>query len=874
MSERLSEYTTRRNRLETLKASWVIPYANRYDKSHSCKELIDIWATQVSDADYLMEHWASQQYSTAWRMMSFRTMWKLSFATLRDSTWDIQICFVKGKCSLHTWNEVVDELDLLDSDPINSYKFAEKFLDIWDFVWVKGELFITKHGELTIFIDEYQLLSKALRPLWDKWHGIKDEEKIYRQRYLDMTMNEESYQRFRFKSKFYAALRNFYVAQWFEEIETSVLWNAASGAAARPFETYHHDYDLDVYLRIAFEPALKMATVWRYEKVFEIGKDFRNEGSDPSHVQEFTQVEHYAARRNYEDNMKFAENMFDYLFKTLDLPKILQVKDKQWDLKDVNWNTPWERIDYIQWVKKASWWLDITQYVNSDEDQRRLVADIKELWHSWDWMEQQWVTTLIDYLYKKVLRPNIVGPAFVYNYPKTMQPLARQSDDNPNIVEQFQVVVNWWEIIKAYSELVDPTIQQDNFDEQSEALAKWDDEATSGDQEFVLAMEHGMPCQSWFGMWLERILALLTQQDNLRDVIMFPLMKPHDWEWVSTGKDTKTKLAVVILNSSVDMQPWQEMNTVAHLNAAFWARNGKWLLYQDEILTYDSHAIKLNIQHAIMIKQDSDDWVRKLLDQAEEEWLHIACFTKEMLETTDDAKIIEITWLKRSEEIEYLWILIYGNKKVVERLTVDSALYKWNNKDTEDSPVAPQEGSDSKQPTKDKVLQLVDTYLTDTKRHCEQVAWVMKYFASKLWEDQDYWWTVWYLHDIDRDHISKDADKHLKDEFEMIMSQIWASDTLKDDIKSHGEWLTWVPVDSLVRKYLASVDELSWFIYAYSLLRPTWFEGMEYKWVKKRIKDKAFAKGVDREHLLNCEKYLEIPLQEFVGEVVQAMESL
>lgn len=189
-------------------------------------------------------------------------------------------------------------------------------------------MFKTHKGELTIFVSEFKFLSKAIRPLPEKFHGLSDQEELYRKRYLDMTMNPETYQRFLFKSKFYQVLRDFYREEGFVEIQTPILDNAASGAAARPFITHHNDFDTDVYLRIAFETSLKKATVGRFEKVFEIGQDFRNEGSDPSHIQEFTQVEHYAVYRNYEDNMRFTEKMFDYLFEKLNLSKQLKVKDK------------------------------------------------------------------------------------------------------------------------------------------------------------------------------------------------------------------------------------------------------------------------------------------------------------------------------------------------------------------------------------------------------------------------------------------------------------------------------------------------------------------------------------------------------------------
>jgi len=307
------------------------------------------------------------------------------------------------------------------------------------------------------------------------------------------------------------------------EITTGILWNAASGAAAKPFITHHNDYDTDVYLRIAFETGLKKATVGRFEKVFEIGQDFRNEGSDPSHLQEFVQVEHYATYWNYEDNMQFTEKMFDYFFKELDLPKKINVKDKNWTTKEVDFTTPRERIDYTKWIEDACG-IDITKYGMDDDEKLR--KDIKAKKIEFERMDKMGTTTLIDYLYKKVLRPKIIWPAFIFNYPVIMQPLARTSDKDPSIVEQFQLLVNGWEICKAYSELVNPLEQEANFKKQSEAAAKWDQEATAGDDDFVTAMEYGMPPQSGFGMGIERIFAILTWQDNLRDVVLFPLMKP------------------------------------------------------------------------------------------------------------------------------------------------------------------------------------------------------------------------------------------------------------------------------------------------------------------------------------------------------------
>lgn len=399
---------------------------------------------------------------------------------------------MKDNVSFFTGREEVQGL-VVGGEEKSAYKIAEKFCQVGDYIGVEGELFMTKHGELTIFVSSFQILSKAVRPLPEKFHGVQDQETIYRQRYLDLVMNEESYERFLFRSKYIQYTREFYLQQGFVEIETPILGNAASGAAAKPFITHHNDFNEDFYLRIAPETSLKKATVGRFERVFEIGKDFRNEGSDPSHMQEFSVVEHYAAWWNFEDNIRFTEGLFDYLFDKLGLERKRQIKDKEGNMKTVDFTTPWQRIDYIAGVKEKSG-IDISKY--GPGDARALRADIQQAGYTWDGIEHQATATMIDYLYKKVLRPSIVGPAFVYNYPKTMQPLARESDQDENIVEQFQVVLNGWEILKAYSELVDPKKQQENFDAQSGALAAGDEEATSGDNDFVLAMEYGMPPQS------------------------------------------------------------------------------------------------------------------------------------------------------------------------------------------------------------------------------------------------------------------------------------------------------------------------------------------------------------------------------------------
>ncbi len=667
------ESQDRMKKIQDLKDTGVIVYANNY---RGKIDITDIRSRSennnkgesLKDIENLQAGWAMAEFQTAGRIISHKSHGKLTFAKLRDHSGDIQICFMRDLVKFHTGREIVESIKVA-GETKTAYKIAEKFCQVGDYIGVKGDLFKTKHGELTIFVSEFQILSKAVRPLPEKWHGIQDQEMIYRQRYLDLIMNGESFERFQFRSKFVKAVREFYWKNGFIEIETPILGNSASGAAAQPFITHHNDFDEDYFLRIAPETALKKATVGRFERVFEMGKNFRNEGSDPSHMQEFSVFEHYAAWWNFEDNMKFTEDMFDYIFDTLNLDRKREIIDKDGNSRQVDFTTPWKRIDYILGVKEKSG-INIDDY--SAEDEERLRKDIQAAGYSWEGIEKQATATMIDYLYKKVLRPSIVWPAFLYNFPKTMQPLARQSDENKNIVEQYQLLLNGWEVLKAYSELVDPKIQIQNFNEQSGAIEMWDEEATSGDDDFVLAMEYGMPCQSGWGMGIDRIVSLLTGQENLRDVVLFPLMKSKEQEeWKQ-----KTKLAVSILNKESNLEKWQELNTIAHLSASFAARWWKKLFEMENATTSDGEKIPMNIQHAIIIKQaESNENLQKLYTIAKNRGLEVTPFTREMLETSDDKLVQKNMATKKLEEVEYLGVLIFGDKKQVEKLTRELELY-------------------------------------------------------------------------------------------------------------------------------------------------------------------------------------------------------
>jgi len=631
----------RMDKLKRLTEAGHHPYPEKYDRTHMLREA----KTQKE----------GEKVKVCGRIMLQRVMGKLTFSHLQDFTGRMQVVFQQDK---------IEKED---------YKEATKLLDIGDFIGVEGEIFVTKHGEVSVLVSKWTFLGKALRPLPEKWHGIQNTEDCYRRRYLDLIMNEDTKKRFTFRSDLIKETRKFYWDHAFEEVETSTLMHKATGANAKPYATHNNALDIDVYLRISHELPHKILITGGYDRVFEIGKAFRNEGADPSHLPEHTHFEHYAAYWNYEDNMKFTENLFDHWFDNLFyLPenRKVEILDKDGKSQNVNFSTPFKRVSFIEIIKKDSG-IDIMKM----NDKKDLVSILKEKNIVIDGTKDMGLTTLIDYLYKKVSRPKLIQPTFVYDYPKFMQPLARVSDKDENIVDQFQLVVNGWEVVKAYSELTDPIDQAERFAEQAGAKALGDDEAMEGDDEYIECMEYGMPPISGWGMGLDRIVTLLTRQTNLRDCVLFPLMKPEGASNESK-KAKETKIAVALINKGAKLESWQEMNTVAHLNAAFGARSGKSLFMQDSIGTKDNKSIKLNIQHAIMIKQvESTKEIVDLVELAKENELEISEFTREMIETTDDRKVIEQTKNKSIDEVEYLGLLVFGNKKMVEKLTKKFGLY-------------------------------------------------------------------------------------------------------------------------------------------------------------------------------------------------------
>ena len=464
-------------------------YPDRYEVTHSLKE-----ASVLEDG--------TTGVKVAGRIVFVRNMGKLSFLKLRDIDSDFQISFKK---------------DLLGEE---EYNFFNKFIDIGDFIGVEGEIFTTHTGEKTLRANSFKFLGKALKPLPEKFLGLSDQELKYRQRYLDLITNEETRDRFKTRFLFIREVRNYLDSHGYYEIETPILTTANSGAAARPFLSHHNALDIDVYLRIAPEMYLKRAVVAGINKVYEIARCFRNEGMDATHLQDFTMMEVYQAYFNYKDNMKFIRELLQHI-----IQKIFGTLTLTIDGKEIDFSGEWPTYSFRDLVMKYSN-IDINIY----DTKEKLLAKIKEDNIELDSdtpIENLGYGNLIDYLYKKVARPHIVGPIYLTEHPISLSPLARANDDNKQIADRFQLVINGAEVVNAYSELVDPIEQEEKLLNQLKLKNEGDEEAMDMDYDYISAMEYGMPPISGWGLGIDRMVQLLTNADNIKDVVMFPLMRPE-----------------------------------------------------------------------------------------------------------------------------------------------------------------------------------------------------------------------------------------------------------------------------------------------------------------------------------------------------------
>lgn len=483
--ELLKEDAVRLEHLNTFKEMGLNPFPAQSTRTHTLAA-----ARETTEGTAL---------TVVGRLVSRRDMGRLTFAHLADASGKMQIVF--------------SEKDLGKE----AYTFFNKNFDLGDFVEIEGERFTTHKGEASVLTKKYTLLSKALLPLPEKWHGLTNVEERYRKRYLDLLANEESMRIAKVRSLLVRELRNFFDGRGFFEVETPILQTLYGGANAKPFTTHHNALDIPLYLRVAPELYLKRLVVGGFEKVYEIAKCFRNEGIDNNHNPEFTQIEFYQAYADYTDLMDLMEEVVPRLIKAAGLPLKFTTSGQE-----VDFTGPYPRVTMRELIKKYAK-IDIEDY----PDQKSMFAVAKKL--KVEGIEKtSGRGKLIDDIYKQYARPFIINPIFMIDHPVELSPLAKRRVDNPEYVERFQLLcVGGNELCNAFSELNDPLDQEARFKEQVENGRAGDEESMPYDEDFVTALKHGMPPTAGLGMGIDRLVKLLVDAQNLKEVILFPTLRPE-----------------------------------------------------------------------------------------------------------------------------------------------------------------------------------------------------------------------------------------------------------------------------------------------------------------------------------------------------------
>ena len=477
----------RRQKLADLQAAGKNPFEiMKYDVTHHSKEIKDNF-----------EELEGKEVAVAGRLMFKRVMGKASFCNVQDLQGGIQAYVAR------------DEIG------VESYQDFKK-MDIGDIVGIKGKVFATKTGEKSIHAEEVILLSKSLKPLPEKFHGLTDTDTRYRQRYVDLIMNEESKEVFIKRSKIISKIRSYLDGQGFMEVETPMLVSNAGGAAARPFETHYNALSEDVKLRISLELYLKRLIVGGLEKVYEIGRVFRNEGVDTRHNPEFTLMELYQAYTDYHGMMDLTENLYRYLAQEVCGGTKIQYKDFEIDL-----GKPFERITMVDAVKKYSG-VDFKE-IKTLEEARAAAEE-----HHVEYEERHKRGDILNLFFEEFVEDKLIQPTFVMDHPVEISPLTKRKPEDPDYVERFEFFMNGWEMANAYSELNDPIDQRERFKAQEELLAQGDEEANTTDEDFLNALEIGMPPTGGIGFGIDRMVMLLTNSTAIRDVLLFPTMKSLD----------------------------------------------------------------------------------------------------------------------------------------------------------------------------------------------------------------------------------------------------------------------------------------------------------------------------------------------------------
>jgi lysyl-tRNA synthetase class 2 len=476
-------------KLAEISGSGIKPYAGKFTVTHSAQKLLE----QYGESSKEVLEAAPTEATVAGRVVAMRSFGKACFTHIQDGSGRIQLYFQK--------NTLGEE----------RYALFKK-LDIGDFVGAKGHLFRTKTHELTLEVEDFTLLSKSLRPLPEKWHGLTDVELRYRQRYVDLIVNPEVKKVFILRTRIIQAIRSFLNTRGYLEVETPMMQTIPGGATARPFKTYHNALGMDLFLRIAPELYLKRLLVGGFERVYEINRNFRNEGISTKHNPEFTMLEFYTAYADYRDLITLTEELVGSVAQ-----EVLGKTEVSYEGYSINLTPPWKRMTYLDSLREAGVPSDVLEHADKAFSYaRNLGAGLKG---------GEPHGKVLNEIFEALVEPKLIQPTFITDYPTDISPLSKKCDDNPDFVERFELFIAGRELANAFSELNDPVDQKERFRKQVSEREAGDEEAHQMDEDFIRALEYGMPPAAGEGIGIDRFVMLLTGSSSIRDVILFPQLK-------------------------------------------------------------------------------------------------------------------------------------------------------------------------------------------------------------------------------------------------------------------------------------------------------------------------------------------------------------
>jgi lysyl-tRNA synthetase, class II len=651
-------------KLEKLEALGIEAYPVSVRRDYTLLELREQFDTLVQEEG--SKEQLSQEIAIVGRIMSMRGQGALSFVDLFDGTATFQAIIKKDQNPVyiesHQTGESVSGIQetIAHKNVSDAFALFVDTADMGDFVEVRGSLMKTKRGEMSLVVSAWRMITKSLRALPEKWAGLQDVEERYRRRYLDVLTNEEVRNSFVLRTKLLSGVRRFFDSHGYLEVELPILQALAGGATAAVFGTHHNALDLDFNLTIAQELYLKKLVVGGFNKVYEVGRRFRNEGIDVTHNPEFTMLESQEAYADAKSQRQFIQDLVQTLVKD-----IFGKEEFLFDGEVIDTSKPFVVREYLDVIAESAGITNVREMSREDLVQvaHTFGADIEAA----DEFEK-----IVDKIYKKAVRPKLIQPTFLINYPVEFNPFAKRREDDKTLIDRFQLVIGGLEVTNCFSELNNPVDQKARYEEQDRKKRKGDGEISPSDQDYLEAIEYGMPPNGGIGIGIDRLAMLFMNATNIKDAILFPTMKPEEG---GGAKKKDKEIAVVVLSKESNLLSWQKMNTVAHLSASFAARIGKKLCMQDTVETKDEQSISLNIQHAILIKEvPSQADLKDLIKKAKEAGCTVSEFTREMLETTNDKKVALQTKEKEYADIEHLGVLVFGPKSVVDDLTKDATL--------------------------------------------------------------------------------------------------------------------------------------------------------------------------------------------------------